>query len=37
VVSRHAAETEFLDLDDPGVVADIDDPETYRTLTGAGL
>ena len=34
VVHRHAAETEFVDLDDPGIVADIDDPEAYRTLTG---
>ncbi|HLK50881.1 MAG TPA: nucleotidyltransferase family protein [Bryobacteraceae bacterium] len=35
VVHRHRAETEFLDLDDAGVVADIDDPEAYRRLTGA--
>ena len=35
VVRRHAAETQFLDLDDPGIVADIDDPEAYRNLTGA--
>ncbi len=34
VVHRHAAETEFADLDDPGIVADIDDPEAYRALTG---
>ena len=32
VVRAHAAETEFLDLDDPAVVADIDDPEAYRAL-----
>ena len=37
VVHRHASRTEFLDLDDPGVVADIDDPDAYRTLTGAEL
>jgi molybdenum cofactor cytidylyltransferase len=36
VVSRHAAQTEFLDVDDPGILADIDDPEAYRGLTGAG-
>lgn len=36
VVRAHAAETEFLDLDDPGIVADIDDPAAYRALTGAG-
>jgi len=35
VVRAHAAATEFLDLPDPGIVADIDDPEAYRTLTGA--
>ncbi len=37
VVHRHRAETEFLDLDDPGIVADIDDPEAYRKLTGAAV
>ena len=36
VVHRHAAQTEFLDVDDPGIVADIDDPEAYRGLIGAG-
>jgi molybdenum cofactor cytidylyltransferase len=35
VVHAHAAETEYLDLDDPGIVADIDDPAAYHTLTGA--
>ena len=34
--SRMPRETEFLDLDDPGIVADIDDPEDYRGLAGAG-
>ena len=37
VVRAHAAETEFLDLDDPGITADIDDAEAYRRLTGAAL
>ena len=37
VVRRHIAETEFLDTDDPGVVADIDDPEAYRELVGQAL
>ena len=36
VVHSHAAQTEFLDVDDPGILADIDDPEAYRGLTGAG-
>jgi len=34
VVRRHASETEFIDLDDAGIVADIDDPAAYRSLTG---
>lgn len=37
VVRRHAAETEFLDVDDPGILADIDDPQAYRRLIGAGV
>jgi molybdenum cofactor cytidylyltransferase len=37
VVHAHLAETHFIDLDDPGIVADIDDPSAYRTLTGAAL
>jgi len=37
VVHAHAAETEFLDLDDPGILADIDDAEAYLRLTGAPL
>jgi molybdenum cofactor cytidylyltransferase len=32
VVRAHRGQTEFLDLSDPGVVADIDDPATYREL-----
>jgi molybdenum cofactor cytidylyltransferase len=34
VVRGHAAQTEFLDVDDPGILADIDDPEAYRGLIG---
>jgi len=37
VVRRHVLETEFLDLDDPGVRADIDTPEAYRDLTGMAV
>ncbi len=37
VVRAHAAETEFLDVDDAGVVADIDDPEEYRRLMGVAV
>ena len=36
VVHAHRAETLFLDVDDPGVVADIDDREAYQRLIGAG-
>ena len=35
VVHRHKTATEFLDLDDPGIIADIDDPEAYGKLTRA--
>jgi molybdenum cofactor cytidylyltransferase len=35
VVHRHVAETEYLDVDDPGILADIDDPEAYRALEEA--
>jgi molybdenum cofactor cytidylyltransferase len=37
VIHAHRTETRFLDLDDPGVVADIDDPAAYRSLTGAAV
>ena len=36
VVARHVDRTEYLDLDDPGIVADIDSPEDYRALMEAG-
>ena len=32
LVRAHAARTEFLDLEDPGIVADIDDLQAYRDL-----
>ena len=34
VVARHVDRTSYLDLDDPGIVADIDSPEDYRALLG---
>jgi molybdenum cofactor cytidylyltransferase len=37
VVRAHAGETEYLDLDDPGIIADIDDPAAYHALTGAAI
>ena len=36
VVRAHAAETTILDLDDPGIAADIDHPAAYRTLLETG-
>src|SRR5262249_54566121 len=35
VVRAHADQTEFLDVDDAGILADIDDPAAYRALTEA--
>ena len=37
IVRAHAAQTEFLDVDDPGILADIDDAAAYGRLTGASL
>ncbi len=34
VVHLHAAETLFVDVDDPGILVDIDDPASYRALMG---
>ena len=34
VLSRHADAIEYLDLNDPGIIADIDDPDAYRRLVG---
>jgi molybdenum cofactor cytidylyltransferase len=35
VVERHAAEIEYVEVDDPGILQDIDDPEAYRRLVAA--
>ena len=32
VVHAHRAETLYVDVDDPGIFSDIDDPEAYRRL-----
>lgn len=37
IVRSHAAQTEFLDVDDAGILADIDDAVAYGRLTGATL
>jgi CTP:molybdopterin cytidylyltransferase MocA len=37
IVRGHCAETEFVDVDDAGILADIDDAAAYGRLTGAAL
>lgn len=34
VVHRHVPHTRYLEVDDPGILSDIDDPESYRRLLG---
>lgn len=34
VIRKHRAVAAFLEVDDPGILADIDDPQGYRDLTG---
>ena len=35
VLTRHAAGIEYLEVDDPGILDDVDDPEAYRRLQSA--
>jgi len=35
VIHRHVEETVYIDVDDPGILLDVDDPEAYRALTQA--
>jgi molybdenum cofactor cytidylyltransferase len=35
VMREHRASTKFLEVDDPGILLDVDAPETYRQLEGA--
>jgi len=35
VVHRHVAETLYVDVDDPGILTDVDDPERYQRLAEA--
>jgi molybdenum cofactor cytidylyltransferase len=37
VVRSHAARTDFVDVNDLGVLADIDDPAAYQALIGASV
>jgi molybdenum cofactor cytidylyltransferase len=32
VIHRHSSRTRYVDVDDPGILADVDDPEAYRSL-----
>jgi molybdenum cofactor cytidylyltransferase len=36
VVRAHAEQTEFLDVDDPGILIDVDDPTAYARIQTAG-
>ena len=35
VVHRYVERTEYVDVDDPGILIDVDDPEAYRRLSSA--
>ncbi|PYT14900.1 MAG: 4-diphosphocytidyl-2C-methyl-D-erythritol synthase [Acidobacteria bacterium] len=35
VVRRHAGATQYVDVEDAGVLTDVDDPEAYRRLAGS--
>jgi molybdenum cofactor cytidylyltransferase len=35
IIRAHYPEASWIDVDDPGILADIDDPAAYRALTGA--
>lgn len=37
VVHRHVSQTLYVDVNDPGILADIDDPSAYRELVDAGV
>jgi molybdenum cofactor cytidylyltransferase len=36
VVTRHAGEVAYIDVDDPGILADVDDPAAYASLLARG-
>jgi molybdenum cofactor cytidylyltransferase len=36
VIHRHREQTAYVDVDDPGILQDIDDPEAYARLTAQG-
>jgi molybdenum cofactor cytidylyltransferase len=34
VLDRHRAEVRYIDVNDPGILQDVDDPEAYRRIAG---
>ena len=34
VIHKHVPDTLYIDVDDPGILTDVDDPERYRRLAG---
>ena len=36
VIRRHLAQTAYVDVDDPGILEDVDDPESLRRLSRSG-
>ncbi len=36
VIHGHVGQTRYVDVDDPGILVDIDDPAAYASLIGAG-
>lgn len=37
IVTRHNSEIAYIDVDDPGILADIDDPAAYATLMSRSI
>jgi len=37
VIHAHRPETRYIDVDDPGILTDVDLPEEYLRLTGSGI
>lgn len=35
IIERHAADIRFIDVEDPGILDDVDDPEAYQRLVAA--
>jgi len=37
VVTRHSGEIAYIDVEDPGILADVDDPSAYAALLASGM